>query len=148
MKKFLFLAVSIFVYTNIVASHKKLLRPRAIFRVAHSNADTVCYKQSYYEEEFFDTYIGRPVCEKVIIGNHDTPALKILVGFIGADGKRYTCKPLPDLKENECLVISGKFQESSQSFLMRKEKEDRCCGCVHGKELITFETGLVEPEKK
>ena len=36
----------------------------------------------------------------------------------------------------------------TQSFLMRKEKEDRCCGCVHGKELITFETGLVEPEKK
>ena len=148
MKRFLFLAVSIFVCTNIVASHKKLLRPRAIFRVAHSNADTVCYKQSYYEEEFFDTYIGRPVCEKVTIGHHGTPALKILVGFLGADGARYRCKPLPDLKKDEILLISGKFQESSQSFLMRKEKESRSCGCVFERELVTFETGLVEPEKK
>lgn len=145
MKRLLFLVISIFIYTNLVASEEKLLRVRAIFRVAPLKSN-IEFDKNYYEEEQFDKYVGRPVCEELTIGRSATPALKKLVGFIGTDGKRYTCTAHPALKKDEILVIAGEFKESLRSFSMKKERKDSCCGCVWGRESVCLVMGGVDVE--
>lgn len=148
MKKCIFLIISMFVYTSLLASQKKLLQSRAIFRVGPLQSDEIGHEEGFYRDEILESYVGRPVSAKVTVDGCATSALRVLIGFVGADQIRYACKPFPELKQGEICVIHDKFREDTQSFLLKIEKENYCCCCVVGKELVQFETGYADPEKK
>ena len=148
MKNFVLMGVYSVIVTNVVASDQKLLSSCAIFRVGLVQSDVIGYEDGFYQDEALVSYIGRPVSARVTLDRYATPALRVLVGFVGSDGAKYTCKPLPELKKGEVFVIWSKFCEDTKSFLLRKEKQNYCCCCTAGRELVHFERGYAEPEIK
>ena len=137
MKKVLLLFV--FAWAQIFASEKRLLPSvLAVFRTFPKESN-VEFCDSYYQEEECAVYVGKRVCEEVIVGRSATPALKQLVAFIGTDGKRYSFMPFPKSKKNESFVITSDFDEGDKSFFMRREKKAFCFAFFHKQQLGDLE---------
>jgi hypothetical protein len=140
----LFIVVSIFMYTNIVASQQSLLTTAAIFRIVLKE-QSIEFSKPVYEERSC-VYEGRRVCEKIAIGRSATPATSQLVGFVSSEGKIYNWTECPDLKKDEFLVIAGRLKSDTYTFNMIKARDHRICGCIWGSESISLVEGKVEIE--
>lgn len=123
-------------YLRVVASEEQLLRNYAIFHTVHVPADNVDYDATYFKEEFFTDYVGMPVLKEIALGHRGTPAMRRLVGFLCKDGKKYTCKSLPDIQKNEKLVIDAEFfgyEYSNPTVCIKREIKNRWVACCWGR---------------